>query len=239
MDTSSNLNIPRHIAIIMDGNGRWAQRQGQERIFGHQHGVESIRSCVKAALKNGVRYLTLYAFSTENWGRPADEVNALMELLCKSVESETPELKSRGVSLRFIGRLHELSPQIREAIEYSEAQTADNDKLTLVIALNYSSRTEILDAFKTIASEIEDGKLNKDEISTDTISAHLSTRGLPDPDLIIRTSGEQRLSNFLLWQAAYSEFYFTDTFWPEFGETEFEKAINAFKSRNRRYGLIQ
>ena len=238
MNTNKEHNIPQHIAIIMDGNGRWAQKHGRERVFGHRHGVESIRSSVRAAIRNGVRYLTLYAFSTENWGRPTDEVNALMELLCKSVQAETPELKRVGVALRFIGRIDELSPEVRKAIASSEEQTAGNDKLTLIIAINYSSRAEISDAMREIAAEVKNGELDCEDITPEILSAHLNTRDFPDPDLIIRTSGEQRLSNFLLWQSAYSEFYFTDIFWPEFDETEFDKAVAAYAARHRRYGRI-
>lgn len=238
MDNHVPENIPQHIAIIMDGNGRWAERRGQERVYGHVNGVESMRRVIRAALKRGVRFLTVYAFSTENWGRPQEEVDALMELLCTSITNETAELKERGVRMRFIGAIEALSAEVRRVIVRSEQETAGNDKLTLVIAVNYSSRWEMTQMVKTIASEVQEKKLNIQDIDTQCISDHMVTVGIPDPDLLIRTSGELRLSNFLLWQLSYSELYFTDTYWPDFDEIEFDKAIEVYRQRERRYGLL-
>lgn len=231
-------NIPRHIAVIMDGNGRWAEKHGRERVFGHINGVESVRRIVKAAIGYGVGYLTLYAFSTENWGRPQEEVHALMELLCKSTLNETPELARQGVRLKFIGDLDSLSQEVRRSVREGEAATEKGDRLTLVIALNYSARWEIVAMTRKLAAEAAAGKLNPEDISAETVSGRLVTAGIPDPDLLIRTSGEQRLSNFLLWQLAYSELYFTDVYWPDFDENELEKAIAAYAKRERRYGLL-
>ncbi len=239
MDNNKELNIPQHVAIIMDGNGRWAQQRGRERLFGHSQGAESIRATIKAAMRNGVRYLTLYAFSTENWGRPTDEVNGLMELLCRAVKRETPELARVGVSLRFIGRIDLLSKKVQKAIEESRQRTAMNDKLIVTIALNYSSRVEITETLKTIATKVKEGDMAIEEITPEAVALHLDTNELPDPDLLIRTSGELRLSNFLLWQMAYSELYFTDVLWPDFDEGQFDKAVEAYASRHRRYGLTK
>lgn len=222
----------------MDGNGRWAKARGQERLYGHMQGVESIRKTVKAAIAAGVRFLTLYAFSKENWGRPQEEIDGLMEIFCKCAVNETPELKEQGVRMKFIGDIDGLHPDVRTSVEYCEKETHDNDTLTLVIAMNYSSRWEIIRMVKTIAGETENGKIASGDIKESTISAHLCTSGIPDPDLIIRTSGEHRLSNFLLWQAAYSEFYFTPVQWPDFDEAEFSRALKEYTRRDRRYGAV-
>ena len=230
--------IPTHIAIIMDGNGRWAKAQGKDRYEGHIEGVVSVKACIKAARKRGVRYLTLYAFSTENWGRPQEEVNALMELFCKSVTKETPELIEQGVRVQIIGRRDRFSEEVRERLLHIEDSTKEGDKLTLVLAFDYSSRDEIVRATRAIAKKIQLGELSAEAIDDKTISAHLDTANIPDPDLIIRTSGECRLSNFLLWQASYAEMYFPQTMWPEFREEEFDKALEVYASRERRYGVL-
>ena len=230
--------IPTHIAIIMDGNGRWAKSLGKERFEGHIEGVDSVRECIKAARRNGVRYLTLYAFSSENWGRPAEEVNALMELFCKSVIAETPELKAQGVRVLMIGRRDRFSDKVREHLQQIEDQTAEGDSLTLVLAFDYSSRYEILQAAKSIAQRIASGEVKAEDVCEQDIESALYTAGIPDPDFIIRTSGECRLSNFLLWQASYAEMYFPQTMWPDFKQDEFDKALEVYASRERRYGKL-
>ena len=230
--------IPTHIAIIMDGNGRWAKSQGKERYEGHIEGVVSVKACIKAARKRGVRYLTLYAFSTENWGRPQAEVNALMELFCKSVTKETPELIEQGVRVRFIGRRDRFSEEVRERLLHIEESTKGGDKLTLVLAFDYSSRDEMLRATRAIAEKVERGELSAEAIDESTIASHLDTAGIPDPDLIIRTSGECRLSNFMLWQASYAEMYFPQTMWPDFREEAFDLALEEYAKRERRYGVL-
>ncbi len=230
--------IPTHIAIIMDGNGRWAKSQGKERYEGHIEGVVSVKACIKAARKRGVRYLTLYAFSTENWGRPQAEVNALMELFCKSVTKETPELIEQGVRVRFIGRRDRFSEEVRERLLHIEESTKGGDKLTLVLAFDYSSRDEMLRATRAIAEKVERGELSAEAIDESTIASHLDTVGIPDPDLIIRTSGECRLSNFMLWQASYAEMYFPQTMWPDFREEAFDLALEEYAKRERRYGVL-
>ena len=231
-------NIPRHVAIIMDGNGRWAEERGQGRVYGHINGVESMRKAIRAAVRRGVKFLTVYAFSTENWGRPKEEVQALMELLCKSLSNETAELKSQGVRMRFIGDVEALAEDVRAAIARSEKETHRNEKLTLVVAVNYSSRWEITRMAQKIAVQVRDEGLQIHEITDRTVADNLVTAGIPDPDLLIRTSGEQRLSNFLLWQLSYSELYFTETYWPDFDESEFDKAIAEYQKRERRYGIL-
>ena len=238
MDNLDPENIPRHVAIIMDGNGRWAEERGQGRVYGHINGVESMRKAIRAAVRRGVKFLTVYAFSTENWGRPKEEVQALMELLCKSLSNETAELKSQGVRMRFIGDVEALAEDVRAAIARSEKETHRNEKLTLVVAVNYSSRWEITRMAQKIAVQVRDEGLQIHEITDRTVADNLVTAGIPDPDLLIRTSGEQRLSNFLLWQLSYSELYFTETYWPDFDECEFDKAIAEYQKRERRYGIL-
>ena len=238
MDNLDPENIPRHVAIIMDGNGRWAEERGQGRVYGHINGVESMRKAIRAAVRRGVKFLTVYAFSTENWGRPKEEVQALMELLCKSLSNETAELKSQGVRMRFIGDVEALAEDVRAAIAGSEKETHRNEKLTLVVAVNYSSRWEITRMAQKIAVQVRDEGLQIHEITDRTVADNLVTAGIPDPDLLIRTSGEQRLSNFLLWQLSYSELYFTETYWPDFDESEFDKAIAEYQKRERRYGIL-
>ena len=222
----------------MDGNGRWATQQGKERYEGHIEGVVSVRACIKAARRNGVRYLTLYAFSTENWGRPQEEVEALMQLFCRSVTNETPELVKEGVRVRFIGRRDRFSEEVRERLLHIEQSTAEGDKLTLVLAFDYSSRDEIMRAARQLAERVAKGELQSGDITEQHISESLYTADIPDPDFIIRTSGECRLSNFLLWQASYAEMYFPQTLWPDFREEEFDKAMEVYAERDRRYGVL-
>jgi len=219
----------------MDGNGRWAQQRGEERIFGHASAIESVREAVKGAIEHGVEYLTLYVFSTENSGRPKEEVEGLMELFCKCANSELEELVKQGVRVKGIGSRSNLSMTVLESLKDIETKTYGGDKLTLILALNYSSRWEITEAVKKIVGS----GIESREITVERISEALSTSACPDPDLIIRTGGEQRLSNFLLWQAAYSELYFTDILWPDFDRNEFSKAIDHYAGRERRFGLVK
>ncbi len=221
----------------MDGNGRWAKKQGEDRIFGHHEGVNSVREIVEACGEIGVKYLTLYAFSTENLNRPKEEVDALMELLIATISLETPNLHKKGVKLHAIGDIKCLPEGFHNHIHESIDITAYNTSVNLILALSYSSKWEITDAVKQIAEKVKTGKLNPDEINADLINNHLNTKNYPDPELMIRTSGENRISNFLLWQLAYAEFYFTDTLWPDFRKNEFYQAILAFQKRERRFGL--
>ena len=236
---SEKRTVPQHVAIIMDGNGRWAKQRGKERYEGHIQGVTPVREAVRAAVRNGVAYLTLYTFSTENWGRPAREVETLMELFCKSVISEAPELIEQGVRVRVIGHRSRFSDKVRSHLEEIEQRTAQGKTLTLVLAIDYSSRDEITDAVRDIARMVAAGELEADRISAETISSALYTADFPDPDLIIRTGGESRLSNFLLWQASYAEFYFPTLLWPDFRESDFDEALRVFASRDRRFGLVK
>ncbi len=221
-----------HVAIIMDGNGRWAQSQGKERIFGHFNGVEAVRAALKAATNSGVKYLTLYAFSTENWNRPKEEVEALMNLLVHTIVSEMDELDKNEVRLHAIGDLDNLPKDCREELQKGMDRTAHHTRTNLILALSYSARWEIVNAVK----EIVRSGVGEEKIDSDLISAHLSTRNFPDPELLIRTSGESRISNFLLWQIAYAELYFTETLWPDFREEDFYKAIVNYQGRERRFG---
>ena len=230
--------IPKHVAIIMDGNGRWAKQRGKERFEGHLMGVESVRAVVRAAVRNGVEWLTLYAFSTENWGRPQEEVDAIMELFCRTVMNEGEELAQQGVRVKILGERSRFSPKVLDMIERIEAVTASAGRLTLMLAFNYSSRREMVLAAQALAERVARGEMAVEDINEDTLSDALMTAGTPDPDLIIRTSGECRLSNFLLWQASYSEFYFPEVLWPDFGEDEFDRAMEVFARRERRYGLV-
>lgn len=236
---SETRNIPQHVAIIMDGNGRWAKRRGKERVEGHIEGVQRLRDAIKASARWGVRYLTVYAFSTENWGRPEAEVNAIMELFCKSVINESPELQQQGVRVQVMGDRAGFSEKVLAYIDRIESETAAGERLTLVLAFNYSSRSELTKAVQHIATEVVEGRLAVDEIDSQTVTDHLMSAGVPDPDLLIRTSGECRLSNFLLWQVAYSEFYFTEVLWPDFTEEEFDRAIESYMHRDRRFGLVK
>jgi len=228
--------LPKHIAIIMDGNGRWAKEHGYDRIFGHQNGVTSVRETTEAAAEIGIQYLTLYAFSTENWSRPQSEVDALMELLIDTIERETPTLNKNNVRLLAIGDLSRLPGNAGEKLQRCINQTSKNTGLGLVLALSYSSRWEITNAVKSICKEVLDGNCNIDDINDELISNHLTTKSIPDPDLMIRTSGEERISNFLLWQLAYTELYFTKTHWPAFKKESFYEAIYEFQQRERRFG---
>jgi len=236
---SEQKRIPRHVAIIMDGNGRWAELQGKERYYGHAQGVESVRAAIRAAVRHGVRYLTLYAFSTENWGRPAEEVDALMEIFCRSVTNETPELKKEGVRVATIGDRERFSERVREHLERIERETAGGQRLTLILALNYSSRSEIVRAARLLAGQAAAGTLSPEEITEERIAQALYTAPWPDPDFLIRTSGECRLSNFLLWQLSYAEMYFPEVLWPDFTEEEFDRAMEIYAKRDRRFGLVK
>lgn len=239
MDLKQSINtakVPAHVAIIMDGNGRWAKQQGEDRIFGHHEGVNSVREIVEACGEIGIKYLTLYAFSTENWNRPKEEVDGLMELLVATISLETPNLGKKGVRLEVIGDIQSLPPSCQQELKESMDATAHNDRVTLILALSYSSKWEITNATKQIAADIAAGILSPEEITPDLIEAHLNTCAWPDPELMIRTSGEHRISNFLLWQLAYAEFYFTDVLWPDFRKDDFFKAIIDYQSRERRFG---
>ena len=235
-DQINSQNVPKHIAIIMDGNGRWAKQQGENRIYGHYEGVNSVRSVVKGAGEIGVKYITLYAFSTENWNRPKEEVDALMELLVATISIETPELHKKNVRLQAIGNINSLPPSCIDELNESINMTANNTGLTLVLALSYSSKWEIVNAVKQIAADAKNNKLNIEDITEEDIQKHLCTKDIPDPELMIRTSGEHRISNFLLWQLAYAEFYFTETLWPDFREEDLFTAVLNYQNRERRFG---
>ena len=227
-------NLPQHIAIIMDGNGRWAAEKGKPRSFGHQAGVDTVRRITSECTRLGVKYLTLYTFSTENWNRPATEVAALMGLVLTSLEDEI--FMKNNVRFRVIGDLERLPEEVRQKLHETEEHTAANTAMTMVIALSYSSRWEITEATRQIANEVKAGTLNPADINEDTIAQHMATAFMPDPDLLIRTGGEERISNYLLWQIAYSELYFCDTFWPDFSEEELQRAIANYQQRQRRFG---
>ncbi|MEY2763850.1 MAG: hypothetical protein RLZZ205_274 [Bacteroidota bacterium] len=224
--------VPQHVAIIMDGNGRWAKQQGKDRVFGHFQGVESVRNSVKAAIKTKVKFLTLYAFSTENWNRPKEEVDALMELLVNTILKEVPSLNEQGIRLRFIGDRATLPESCVAAMVEAENLTIQNNTLQLILALSYSARWEITQAVKRML----DDNVKSDEVSDELFSKYLDTKDIPDPELLIRTSGELRISNFLLWQIAYAELFFTQAFWPDFNEELFFEAILSYQSRERRFG---
>lgn len=229
--------IPQHIAIIMDGNGRWATERGKERSYGHQAGVESVRRITSECTRLGVKYLTLYTFSTENWNRPADEVAALMGLVLTALEDEL--FMKNDVSFQVIGDIDRLPEEVQKKLQETIDHTADNKAMTMVIALSYSSRWEITKAVKEISTLVAEGKAKADDINEDFISKHLVTSFMPDPDLLIRTGGELRISNYLLWQIAYSELYFCDTYWPDFAEADLHKAIASYQSRQRRFGKTE
>lgn len=231
--------VPAHIAIIMDGNGRWAKSRFMPRTYGHKVGVETIRKVVKECSRLGVKYLTLYAFSTENWKRPKDEVSALMGLLVKYLRNELEELHKNNVKILTIGDISKLPEACIEELALAKEKTKDNTGLVMSLALNYGGRNDLVNAVKNISQDLVDGKISLDDIGDNLISSHLSTNESPDPDLVVRTSGEQRLSNFLLWELAYSEFYFTDIHWPDFDEKELQMAIFAYQSRDRRFGAIK
>jgi undecaprenyl diphosphate synthase len=231
-------NIPRHVAIIMDGNGRWAQQRGLPRLAGHEQGSKSIRECVEGAMEAGVEYLTLYAFSSENWKRPAAEVSGLMRLLERFLDEKIREMVDEGVRLQAIGRLNQLPEACQRKLAEAIAATASNTKLTVILALSYSGRTEIVDAVRAVVRDARAGKLDEDQITPEFFARHLYTAGIPDPDLLIRTSGEMRVSNFLLWQLSYTEIHVASKLWPDFRKEDFLAALADFAKRSRRYGGI-
>lgn len=231
-------NVPKHVAIIMDGNGRWAKKQGQMRLYGHNFGVESVRETLKAAKELGIKYLTLYVFSTENWNRPKEEVDGLMDLLVKSLANEVNELCDSGVRLMTIGDTEGLPESCKQELQESIELTQSNNEITLVLALNYSARWEILNATQKLIQACQSEKLTVENITTDVFSSYLTTKHIPDPELVIRTSGEHRISNFLLWQIAYAEFYFTEVLWPDFRRNDLFQAILDYQSRERRFGMV-
>ena len=234
----SDTHIPQHVAIIMDGNGRWAREKGLPRREGHRAGAESVREVVEVCKKLGVSFLTLYAFSSENWKRPKSEIRALMALLKEFLRVKTPEMKSQGVRLHAIGRLEDLPSDCQRELYSAIDQTSSNSDLDLILALSYGSREEIVDAARQLASEAANGILNPEDIDSDLMSQNLYTKNIPDPDLLIRTSGERRLSNFLLWQISYAEIVISEKFWPDFREPDLKAAIAEYGERNRRFGSI-
>ena len=229
--------LPQHIAIIMDGNGRWARKQGKQRYEGHYQGVETVREITEAAAEIGVKYLTLYAFSTENWRRPKEEVDALMHLFVETIEQELPTLNKNNIRLRAIGNIESMPEENIEKLNETINKTKGNDRMTLVLALSYSGRWEIIDAVKKVMKDQEKGLIKPEDINEETFSGYLNTAGIPDPELLIRTSGEMRISNYLLWQIAYSELYITQKLWPEFNKEDFYEAIVDFQNRERRFGM--
>jgi undecaprenyl diphosphate synthase len=231
-------NLPAHVAIIMDGNGRWAKQRGLPRIQGHRAGADSARAVIRAAGEFGIKYLTLYAFSLENWNRPKDEVDTLMKYLAHYLETEFDELNRNNVRLEVIGRIERLPEFVREKLNRTRLALAKNTGLTLIMALSYGSRTELVDAMRSIAQKVARGELKPDEITEETISQHLYTHAWPDPDLLIRTSGEMRVSNFLLWQISYAELVVTPTFWPDFRQQQFQAALAEYQRRHRRFGAL-
>lgn len=238
IDKIDKSRLPRHVAIIMDGNGRWAKEKGQDRLYGHFHGVESVRNIVEGSVELGLEYLTLYAFSTENWDRPEPEVTGLMELLVDNMRKETPVLKKNNIKLHVIGDIQMLPEHARNELLEVLSETAENTGMNLIMALSYSSRWELVNAVKNIAADVEAGKISAASISQDTLQAYLTTSAFPDPELMIRTSGEYRISNFLLYQLAYAELYFTNVRWPDFRKDNLYEAIIDFQGRERRFGKI-
>ncbi|MCC7298949.1 MAG: isoprenyl transferase [Bacteroidia bacterium] len=241
-NTTSALNsiqpqrIPEHVAIIMDGNGRWAKSKGHLRLFGHRHGVKTVREIIEAASEIGVKYLTLYAFSTENWNRPQSEVNGLMELLVETIKDETHTLIDKNIRLKTIGNIAQLPDKCNKQLHETVEATKNGNRMTLILALSYSGRWDIIEAVKKIASDVKDGKTLPENINESTLNSALNTGEFPNPDLLIRTSGEQRISNFLLWEIAYSEIHFSHVLWPDFTREDFYKAILDYQSRERRFG---
>jgi undecaprenyl diphosphate synthase len=231
-------HLPQHVAIIMDGNGRWAKEQGKLRVFGHQNGVKAVKDTVEGAVELGLKYLTLYAFSTENWNRPQQEVNALMEILVKTITKETATLMKHQIRLNAIGDLTSLPVACYQELMEAMEKTSANTRCTLTLALSYSSRWELTEALKTVATKVKKGELRPEDITEQLLSEHLTTAGLPDPELMIRTSGELRLSNFMMWQLAYTELYFTPKLWPDFRRSDLHEAILDFQKRERRFGKI-
>lgn len=238
-DLQQSGSIPDHIAIIMDGNGRWAQKKGNIRLHGHKAGVESVRDVTESCAQLGVKYLTLYAFSTENWNRPSAEINGLMKLLVQALRNEADRLNKNDIKLITIGQIERLPNKCQRQLQEVKELTKDNSRMQLCLALSYSGRWDITEAVKHIAHDVQTGDLNPDKIDDQLISSYLSTAAIPDPDLIIRTSGEYRISNFLLWQLAYSELYITETYWPDFRRDELYEGIKSFQKRDRRYGKVR
>lgn len=236
LEDIDKTRVPQHVAIIMDGNGRWAQKQSHQRIFGHQNAMMAVRQAVEAAVATGVKYLTLYTFSTENWNRPQDEIDGLMELLIKAVREETKTLMDNNVKLETIGDIARIPEKSRNKLQECIDETAGNTALTLVLALSYSARWETAEALRAICREAQNGTLQPADITEDTFRNYLVTKNYPDPDLLIRTGGELRVSNFLLWQMAYTEFYFSEQLWPDFRHEDFYDALFAYQSRQRRFG---
>lgn len=232
----SASHIPSHVAIIMDGNGRWAKQRGLPRTEGHIRGQDALRTTLRAAARRGIKYLTVYTFSTENWSRPQEEVDALMSILVSAIHAETPQLIAEGVRMRAIGDLSRLPQQAQDSLAESIELTKDGQQITLILALSYSSRDEIRRASQCLATEAAAGRLRPEEITEELISSYLDTAEYPDPDLVIRTGGEERISNYLLWQSAYSELYFSETYWPDFGQEALDEALAAYASRERRFG---
>jgi len=236
IDTIDKTRLPKHIAIIMDGNGRWAQQRGEERVFGHNNGVQSVRETAEAAAELGIKYITLYAFSTENWNRPKDEVDALMHLLVITINNEIKTLNDNNIRLRVIGNVESLTPQVKMELTEAMEKTAGNTRMDLFLALSYSGRWEIVNAIKKIANQVKEGKLDPAQISETMVSANMNAPDLPDPELLIRTSGEFRTSNFLMWQTAYTELFFSSKLWPDFRKEDLYEAIIDFQHRERRFG---
>lgn len=237
---SEKLNVPGHVTIIMDGNGRWAKQRGQERLYGHKEGVESVRACTELAVEKGIKYLSVFAFSEENWDRPVEEIEGLMQLMLKAISMETPTFQKNGVRFRVIGDFSRLSQKLRDEIADCMKLTEHNTNLQLIIFLSYSGKWDIMQAANKFiadnASKMKDGEVP--QMSAQDLAANLSTSGIPDPDLLIRTSGEQRISNYMLWQTAYTEYYFTEVLWPDFRKTEFQQALDAYSRRERRFGKV-
>ena len=236
IDTIDKTRLPKHIAIIMDGNGRWAQQRGEQRVFGHNNGVQSVRETAEAAAELGIRYLTLYAFSTENWNRPKDEVDALMHLLVVTINNEIKTLNDNNIRLRVIGNVHCMDPKVKKELAEAMEKTAANTRMDLFLALSYSGRWEIVDAIRKIAKQVKEGALLPGQINEKLVSDYMNATDLPDPELLIRTSGEYRLSNFLMWQTAYTELFFSSKLWPDFRKDDLYEAIIDFQHRERRFG---
>lgn len=242
MTKEVNVKVPVHVSMIMDGNGRWAKERGLERVYGHFEGVESVRACVEAAVENGVRYLSLFAFSEENWNRPQEEVAALMELMVKAMAAEMEKLNRNGVRFMVLGNRERLGDSLNATIDECMEMTASNDVLTLIVFLSYSGKWDILQAARRMAADMASDPKRKEELEkmgTDAFDSYLVTAGIPDPDLIVRTSGEHRISNYLLWQGAYSEFLFTDVLWPDFRKEQFALALEEYAKRDRRFGKVK
>jgi len=233
---TSGVCIPQHVAIIMDGNGRWAQSRGMSRTEGHKHGLDALRGAIRYAARTGIDYITIFSFSSENWSRPETEIKFLLSLLRRFVQRDLLELHQANIRIRVIGERDSLEPGIRTLLEEAENLTRDNTGMTLVVAFNYGARDELTRAVKSLVARAESGQLTSDDVDEELISSALDTGGIPDPDLIIRTSGELRLSNFLLWQAAYTEFYFAEIYWPDFDDKAFDEALADYANRNRRFG---